>query len=301
VDGERIAGSGLGYYNLHGLEDSPAWYGQRDPLEESGLPDYPVALTPGDLRRNGRPPRIIFSEACYGGLVSGKGEQESLALKFLALGALAVIGSTGIAYGSIGTPLTAADLFGNLFWQHLKAGQTVGDALVKARVDLIREMNRRQGFLDGEDQKTLISFVLYGDPLAAHDPVAVRKAVYRVKDHPLVKTVSDHAEPNAVPPQLSGEAMRQVKQIVADYLPGADLSSLHLARQSAPAEGAGEERKKTGPAGESAEVYAGAGKPNGRVVVTISKQVQVAEHVHRHYMRVTLDEAGKAVKLSTSR
>ncbi len=144
-DPGRILSAGLGYYNLHGLEDFPAWYGQYDPVEHLATdgkaqsepaPDYPVALTPSDLRRNGHAPRVIFSEACYGGHTLGKTESQSLVLKFLSVGALAVVASTGIAYGSVNTPLIAADLLGNYFWQHLKSGRTVGDALSQARLDL---------------------------------------------------------------------------------------------------------------------------------------------------------------------
>ncbi len=298
VDRARIAKTSLGYYNLHGLEDSPSWYGQRDPSEridpsqKAELSDYPVALSPEDLHRNGKSQRVVFSEACYGGHILGKDENESLALKFLATGALAVIGSTGIAYGSVNTPLQAADLLSNLFWQHLKNGCTAGEALVQARIDLVREMDRRQGFLDGEDQKTLISFVLYGDPLAGCEGFQVRsKSAARLREHPLVKTVSDHADASMEPPQISSDAMRRVKKIVAEYLPGADLTDLHLSRQSAPMNGEAAPRRKHIPAGSA----------NGRVVVTVSKQVQTGQHVHRHYVRLTLDEGGKPVKLSTSR
>ena len=89
-------------------------------------------------------------------------EKDSLALKFLSLGTLGVVASTCISYGSITTPLIAADLLGQLFWREIKFGRTAGEALMQAKVDLVREMNRRQGYLDGEDQKTLISFILYG-------------------------------------------------------------------------------------------------------------------------------------------
>jgi hypothetical protein len=77
-----------------------------------------------------------------------------------------VIGSTGIAYGSVNTPLIGADLLGFLFWKNMREGMLAGEALMAAKIDMAREMIRRQGFLDGEDQKTLISFVLYGDPFA---------------------------------------------------------------------------------------------------------------------------------------
>lgn len=287
VDRERVTASNLGYYNLHGLQDSPAWYGQRDPAERSDAPDYPVALTPEDLHRNGHSPRVVFSEACYGGYTFGKCVNESLALKFLALGTQIVVASTTISYGSVNTPLIAADLLGNLFWQHLRLGKPAGEAFMQAKVDLVREMNRRQGFLDGEDQKTLISFVLYGDPLVVYDGFHVQsKSIRRLKDHPSVKTVSDHGEEGTTPPKLSNESLKQVKQIVAEYLPGADISRMHLARQSAPAPAAAHQKN---------------GTANGRVVVTLSKQVQTGHYIHKHFVRVTLDESGNPVKMSISR
>lgn len=297
---QRVTQGSLGYYNLHGTEDSSAWYGQRDPADQEDGPDYPVALLPEDLKdlqRNGHAPRVVFSEACYGGHVFGKNDNQSLAMKFLSVGTQAVVASTCVSYGSINTPLIAADLLGNLFWRHLKAGRTVGDSVSQARIDLTREMNRRQGYLDGEDQKTLISFVLYGDPLATYNGFrSVRKSVQRPKNQPAPKTMCDRAEAGEEPPAVSHEVLKQVKRMVAEYLPGAELGDVHLSRQHASCAGAGHHcptadlgsRKKAGP-----EV--------GRLVVTMSKQVSVAQHLHRHYVRITLDEGGKPVKMAISR
>ncbi len=287
---KQILGASLGYYNLHGLDDSPAWYGQRDPCEPGIYPDYPVAMSPADLHKNGRAPRFVFSEACYGGLIHGKKEGDSLALKFLALGTLGVVASTCMAYGSLNTPLIAADLLGNMFWQHLKAGRPAGEALLRAKVDMVREMNRRQGYLDGEDQKTLISFVLYGDPLAAYDQFPGRvKSIYRFKDHPVVPTISDVVVEEPEVARLPVETLNQVKAVVAEYLPGADLAGMRFCRLRA--NGAGP---------ETGQAKTGRGE-NGRVVVTVSKQVKFAQHMHRHYLRVTLDENGRAVKMALSR
>ena len=295
VDRERITFSSLGYYNLHGLEDSPDWYGQRDPLENSEETDYPVALSPDDLKRNGHAPRVVFSEACFGAHVFGKVEKESLALKFLGMGTQAVVGSTCTAYGSLNTPLIAADLLGNLFWQHLKAGRTSGEALMQAKLDLAREMNRRQGFLDGEDQKTLISFVLYGDPLCAYDGFRVKSKVRRMKTHTLLKTVPDQPEEAIPTSHVSGEVLKQVKSIVAEYLPGAEMAEMHFSRQNVPTDGRGKPGAKNGSQSTNGQ---GGGD---RMIVTVSKQVRSAEHLHTHTLRVTLDEAGKPVKMSISR
>jgi hypothetical protein len=293
----RLTSSNLGYYNLHGLEDSPAWYGQRDPVEAGDIPDYPVAITPEDLRRNGRSTKFIFSEACYGGHIAGKTEKDSLALRFISLGSLGVVASSCISYGSVSTPLIAADLLGHLFWQHMKAGKTAGEALMQSKVDLVREMNRRQGYLDGEDQKTLISFILYGDPLASYDGFRLRsKGFIRSKEHPMVHTISGDRQEVLSPSKVPAGVLKGVKQAVAEYLPGADVAGIHFCRLH--------------PHGSQSETQA-AGSPllgrklskgeSQRLVVTVSKQVMVAQHLHRHFLHVTMDESGKMVKVALSR
>jgi len=154
------------YFNLHGLEDAPEWFGQRDPLTDTGSgPDFPVAFRPEDVVNSGRAPKVIYSEACYGANIEGKSVDSALCLKFLDSGARAFVGSTKVSYGSVTTPLIAADLLGHLFWNQLKKKIPAGESLRRAKLQLAAEMHRRQGYLDGEDQKTLISFVLFGDPL----------------------------------------------------------------------------------------------------------------------------------------
>jgi hypothetical protein len=272
-------------------------------LESADQPDYPVALSPQDLKRNGHAPRVIFSEACFGAHINEKSEKDSLALKFLSMGTQAVIGSTCTSYGSVTTPLIAADLLGHLFWQHLKAGRNAGEALTQAKIDLVREMNRRQGFLDGEDQKTLISFVLYGDPLASYDGFRMKSKSHRLKTHLAVKTVPDQPEAIVPQSQVSSEVLSQVKGIVAEYLPGANMAEMHFTRQVIPVAGKGhlEMTPPEAASGADARSTKQNGSYGGRMIVTVSKRVPSAEHIHHHIMRVTLDEGGKAVKLSISR
>lgn len=152
------------YFNLHGVEDGANWYGQRDALFPANYPLFPVALRPQDLDAIEHANSVVFTEACYGANILGKGAESSIALRFLASQALAVVGSTKVSYGSIAPPLLGADLLGRYFWKGLQAHLTVGEALRYAKVNLAQEMQERQGYLDGEDQKALISFVLYGDP-----------------------------------------------------------------------------------------------------------------------------------------
>jgi tetratricopeptide (TPR) repeat protein len=300
IEPEVFSAAPLGYYNLHGLPDTPEWYGQRDLSIPGKGPDYPVAITTKDLTKNSRVPGIVLSEACYGGYIREKREDESVALKFLSIGASCVVASTSTAYGSVGMPLIGADLLASFFWKHLKAGETAGEALLHAKLDLVTEMNKRQGFLDGEDQKTLISFILLGDPLVSTDQFTVKsKAGLRTKNIPRVKTVCDRQDNVHIPRRISSEIISQVKQVVEEYLPGLDTAEFHFSQPHATCDGT----HHRCPTSELGHTHKHVEKNNrtGRVVVTISKSVKVAALTHNHYARVTLDGQGKMVKLAVSR
>src|SRR5690606_31498271 len=127
---------------------------------------------------------------------------------------------------------------------------------------------------------------------ASYDVFRVRGKVHRMTTHPAVKTIPDQIDERIPATQVNGEALMQVKSIVAEYLPGADMAGMRFLNQTTPngeqSTGArnGSTGKKHQPGGSS------------RMVVTVSKRVQSAEHTHLHIMRMTLDEEGKAVKLS---
>ena len=273
----------LAYFNLHGLADAAAWYGQSDPTRpNTESPDYPVALRPQDLPQNGRTPKVVVSEACYGAHILGKTPQNSLALRFLLNGAHAFIGSTATAYAGLEPPLVGADLLVRLFWQRFKAGAPAGEALRQAKVYYAREMHRRQGFLDGEDQKALMEFVLYGDPLYSLREGLEAKGVLRAPHSlPVVTAREQPVEEANLPPRV----MAQVKQMARAYLPGADGFSVQVAAEAL--NGAENKAKK------SAAV-------RGKVVV-VSKSVPAASFTHRHYVRITVNSKGKVVKVSVSR
>ncbi len=299
IDPNWVTGASLGYYNLHGTEDTPYWYGQRDPAEQEEGPDYPIALRPSDLQRNGKAPRVVYSEACYGALITDRCENDQVALKFLGIGTQAVVASTCISYGFVTTPLISADLLGSLFWRYLKAGNPAGDALFQARVELAREMERRQGCLDPQDQKTLISFILLGDPLVVYDGLRARsKSTRRLKDHLMVKVVNQRAVPLSPTTSNPGfsEAIARAKSLAAEYLPGAGKNyDVHLAVQSA-AQGSA-----AGGSIAGGSVAMSKGIPGDTLVVTVSKQVRVAKSLHRHYLHVTMDADGKPLKMSVSK
>ncbi len=289
---KKILNAGLGYFNLHGLVDTSDWYGQRDVTEPYTGPDYPIAISPKDLLDNGSAPQIVFSEACYGAHIIKKNEDQSLALKFLSIGTQAFIGCTCTSYGSVNTPLIGADLLGYLFWKYVREGYAAGEALKQAKVEFIQVMNKRQGYLDSEDQKALISFVFYGDPLTFADKAANQaKHPRRTAFTTQVKMVSEKQDERSVTHvQVSNEVIRDVKQMVEVYLPGLDNAHVVISKQ----------RLVNGVHSNNSEEKSRQGS-TGKVVVTMTKTVQTARHIHHHYARATVDSHGKVVKLAISR
>lgn len=305
----------MGYFNLHGLEDSSNWYGQRDPSEPSELPDYPIALRPQDVVNSGRAPSIVFSEACYGAHIAGKGIGEALALKFLNSGSQTVVGSTCTSYGSITTPLIAADLLGHAFWKYLREGFLAGEALRKAKIHLAKEMHRRQGYLDGEDQKTLISFVLFGDPLAQLIDGSVQSKMIMRAANPFtsITTVCDldgncyqvdhgSSEPLQENSPIPSKTLAQVKTIVEQYLPGMQGANIRYGHLKAQCSGT----DHTCPTSNDRASVKSQGIPE-HSVITLSKHINKTIspsgeiQTHHHFARLTIDDGGKVIKMAVSR
>ncbi|MEO0206715.1 MAG: hypothetical protein ABIL22_08610 [candidate division WOR-3 bacterium] len=144
------------YFNLHGSSVSENWYGQ-----DGG--NYPIALKPENIFEASG---FVASEACYGAYIINKTEKNALSLKFLDQDNVAgFCGSTTIAYGPPSPPSSEADLMVRYLFAYLKQGLLIGEAFKNAKIDFARKKIRLHGFLDDDDQKTLLQFVLYGNPL----------------------------------------------------------------------------------------------------------------------------------------
>jgi hypothetical protein len=289
------------YFNLHGLEDAPEWFGQRDPVRDTAARiEFPIALHPQDVVNGGRAPSVVFTEACFGANSIGKDPETALCLKFLQSGSDIVIGSTKVSYGSVTPPLIAADLLGRLFWDQLNKSFPVGEALRRAKLQLIAHMYSKQEYLDGEDQKTLISFVLYGDPLftpGKQDYQQGQKTIEKQTERPrVVKTACAIGGRPLSTEDLDPATLGTVKSIVARYLPGmvdADYR-IHHQRSDCPGDDHACPTHQLG-------IKSGIQASNHKTVVTLAKRIPEGARQHTHYARLTLDNAGKVLKLAVSR
>ena len=213
---------------------------------------------------------------------------------------MAVVGSTKISYGSITPPLIAADLLGRLFWQNLNARLSVGEALRRAKLQLASEMHKRQSYLDGEDQKTLISFVLFGDPLFRPGSESIQlgeKTVIRRTGRPsTMKTACALGGPEIEPDQLSPTTMKKIELIVSQYLPGMQDAACSIHRQHVECDGTDHACPTHMIGQKTASTQA-----SSPLVVTLSKSISDGERNHPHFARLTLDTSGKVMKLAISR
>jgi hypothetical protein len=292
----------LGYFNLHGVPDGSEWYGQSDPALPENGPDFPIAMRPQDIQNGGSAPRLVFTEACYGANITGKTVDDAISLKFLSSGTHAVVGSTCISYGSLATPLSSADLLGRVFWSLLQEGFTAGESLKRAKIHLTREMHSRQGFLDAEDQKTLISFVLFGDPLAQpfHNKTSP-KTIPHLSDSAIpVPTVCEHSCENEADLPVSIETISHLKSVVAQYLPGMSDAEIKFSHEQQTCANFCNHY----PLGKQCvHQKSSDNHPHSksqRRVVTLSKNYEQAQHVHRQYARLTLDDTGNIIKMVVS-
>ena len=162
---QLLAGRRFLYFSLHGVQESAVWYGQGFDEQSDDGAIFPLALTPDQLSEVYLGAPVIFAQVSFAGHILAKSASNSFALRFLNEGAASFVGPTGLCYGRTEPPLAGADLLSHFFWKNLRDGDRVGVALQRAKRQYVRDVLESQGYLDGDDQKTLLQFVLYGDPL----------------------------------------------------------------------------------------------------------------------------------------
>jgi len=292
-----LTGSKYSYFNLHGMENGPQWLGQRNAKAKSTEDvEFPVVLLPAQVAGARKTPNVVFTEACYGANILKKGVGDSVSLEFLASGTRALVGSTKIAYGAASAPLIAADLLARMFLQNCLAGIPVGEALRQSKLSFASEMNRQQDLLDPEDQKTLISFLLFGDPLHVSETSSGKRdepSVVRWKKsaQPIraLRAKEDMLENGSVP---SDNVQTSLKKAMHQYLPGMTDSRMRYLhpRPGTSAEKAGSRGKK-GRAAPRSPAW----------VVALDRKYEVHGQSLTQYAKISMDSSGRVIKVTVSR
>jgi hypothetical protein len=118
-----------------------------------------------------------------------------------------------------------------------------------------------------------------------------------VRMRPLqMKMMSDRQEEGNEPQRIPSEISREVKKVVEHYLPGLGDAEVHVNRAHEVCAGKYPLDATVEPGTKSH--FQGR---KGSLMVSISKKVEVAHHMHQHYVKVTLDAKGKVMKIALSR
>jgi hypothetical protein len=140
--------------NCDGGKDLPNFFG------ESGAKTV-VSMTSDDVAKGAKRNTIVAAECCYGAQLFKPPPTGELpiATAYLNAGAVAFLGSTNIAYGSLDGNSTA-DLMAQYFFSNVLDAQSVGRSLLQARQQFVRT----QKMANPVNLKTLAQFILLGDP-----------------------------------------------------------------------------------------------------------------------------------------
>jgi len=282
----------LAYFNLHGVKEAAYWYGHSSSGEEV---DFPIALTPLNLAWTEVSGAVVYTEACYGAHLREGSADSSIPLAFLAKGAKAVIGSTGMAYGSLTPPLSGADLLGRNLWLGLKRGFTIGEALLRAKLGLVEEVAERQGFLDGEDQKTILSFVLYGDPSLKAPVVGSSSKRPSKAETPCPSVVCGMGTRESV--EVDEEVVAKVRKYLAEKAPFMAGLEVKVSSQSLCAKGS-----HCGEGCFLRRASLGAKKAPPNLVFTSERLSPLpGDGTLKEIFRVTADQGGNVLKMAVSK
>lgn len=158
----RLA-SRLHLIKCHGAEIDPKFYGQQGS-------SYPTILSSGVLEPRVSPRTIVGAMCCYGAQVFSPedpavqpGGRWPIAAAYLRRGAYGVLGSTKIAW--VGrSEMLCADWIVARWLRALRNGASIGRASVETKQEYLRMVQQQRGAPGIEDEKTLLEFVLLGDP-----------------------------------------------------------------------------------------------------------------------------------------
>ena len=159
------------HFNLHGDDLTAPWYG-----ENAAVTKQPDAFDPSSVihlaKRAKTADVLVVSQACFGAYLENRRglrtPAQAICLQFLESGAAGFVGSTTIAYG-MPTGLQCSDITVVEFFKAVFAGASLGAALGAARTAVARSAKSPPA---GAVLKTLLQFVLYGDPAAFWSPAA---------------------------------------------------------------------------------------------------------------------------------
>jgi hypothetical protein len=159
---KRLA-RGLHMIKCHGASLDPRFYGQKGT-------SYPEVLSSPTLRGKLSEGTLAAAMCCYGAQVYSPADPAAqmpgawpLATTYLRQGAVGFAGSTRIAWVGVDR-MMCADWVAAAWLKSALGGASIGRALLEAKQDYVKWLASQGQQPDTADEKTLIEYVLLGDP-----------------------------------------------------------------------------------------------------------------------------------------
>jgi hypothetical protein len=148
------------FFNCHGGLRTSEFYGQPSANSNS----FPVCLESNMLDKKISYGTVAAAECCYGGLLYNPNRPDKIhipiANTYLQNNAIAFVGSTTAAYGPADSQ-GGADYITQYFLIALQKGASTGRAFLEAQQRFVEKGDVK---MDPTDLKTIIQFLLLGDP-----------------------------------------------------------------------------------------------------------------------------------------
>lgn len=168
-----------------------------------------------------------------------------------------------------------------------------------AKRQLAIEMQNRQNYLDGEDQKTLLTFVLLGDPLARYDGGTLpdRKQYLGRSIETFDTMVLTESEGNSAcyDEKIDDKNLQEIRDTLASYLPGLKEASFSIREQYVLGEESLVAKLSFNPPERLSR------STNGNVVLSFEQKYPAYKENHKIFTKVTVDDLGKMLKITVSR
>ena len=164
-------------------------------------------------------------------------------------------------------------------------------------------MNSRQGFLDGEDQKALLSFVLFGDPLLKgpkmipNNSLGLPKSIQIQASHVHNIQAACAKSHNACTKAMDNpEALEQVRAMVSHYLPGMENSDYSVRKPHIGCDG--NDHSCIAQHAHSKTITTDL----DQLIYSTKRVINCNNHQNKQYAHATVhNKSGKIIKLAVSR
>ena len=154
--------AGLHMIKCHGNKEDATFWG-FDEFDEDR--ERYAAISSATLRALPKPPAVVATMCCYGAQIfpPKEGDIWPVASTYLRQGALGFVGSTMMAWvGTFG--MGPADWIVQSYLKNVLTGASIGNAFLACKQDYRSFYSLEDNILSDNEEKTLIEYVLLGDP-----------------------------------------------------------------------------------------------------------------------------------------